>query len=310
MRISAIIRAADDALIFALNAPSGGSLPPSSPGDHINVFLPNGVSRSYSLLEAEARPTAYRIAVKREALSRGGSAWMHETARVEDVIHVSPPANRFPLREDAPHSVFFAGGIGITPIWSMVRALRKRSRSFQLYYRARSRANAVLLDALQADDLRDRLHLSFSEDAHWPRPDIGTIVRESPAGSHFYCCGPVQMMDTFRAACTHVDSEYVHCEQFSAEAALIERGFLLKLRRSRRQLRIHPGETILQRLRGLGLQVPASCEQGVCGSCETRVLGGRPDHKDLILSPEEKRAGAVMMICCSGSMSSELELDL
>lgn len=308
--IAAVMRAGDDALFFELQAPDGAPLPPGSPGAHINLALPNGVSRSYSLLDAPPVPRAYRIAVKREPHSRGGSAWLHDRARVGDTLHAAPPANHFPLVEDARHSVLFAGGIGITPVWCMVRRLRRLGRSFELHYRARSRAGAVLFEEMADEDLRGRVHLSFSDEPAAPRLDIPTVVDLAPQGSHLYCCGPAGMIDAFRHACADVDPARVHMEQFSAETGPLTRGFTLRLNKSGRQLRIAPGDTILQRLREIGVQVPASCEQGVCGSCETRVVSGAPDHKDLILSEQERQSGAVMMICCSGALSPELELDL
>lgn len=310
VRIGDIARAAEDALFFRLEPLDGQALPAATAGAHIDVSMPNGVTRSYSLLEADPQPRAYTIAVKRELASRGGSAWMHESARVGDTLVIAPPVNHFGLVEAAPHSVLIAGGIGITPVWCMARRLQQLGKSFELHYRARSRESAVLLDELHASGLREHVHLGFSDDASGRRPDIDAIVGDAPQGSHFYCCGPAGMIESFHGACRAVDPVRVHVEQFSADIGVLQTGFLLKLKKSGLELRIEPGDTILQRLRAMGLDVPASCEQGVCGSCETRVLHGCPDHKDLILSAQEKQAGTVMMICCSGALSPELELDL
>jgi len=309
-RIHAISYACDDVLLFELRSLNGEPLPAFTPGAHVDVHIPGGLSRSYSLLNDAAERHRYLIGIKRESASRGGSAWMHDVARPGARIEIAKPRNHFALDETASHSVLIAGGIGITPLWSMVQRLQTLKQRWTLYYRARSRRTAPLLDELAHEAIAPHVAASFSDEAHGQRLDITKIVAEAPAGAHFYCCGPVPMMEAFHHACAHIDPARVHLEYFAAkEAAATEGGYTVRLAKSGREIVVKPGQTILSSLHSAGVAVPSSCQQGVCGACEMRVLSGTPDHRDLVLSDAEKAAGATMMICCSGSLSTELVLD-
>ncbi|WP_372656471.1 2Fe-2S iron-sulfur cluster-binding protein [Hydrogenophaga sp.] len=310
-RIHRIEYAAEDVLTFDLRPPGGDLLPPFTAGAHIDVHMPQGVARSYSLLNHAQERHRYLIGIKREAAGRGGSAWMHDAAKVGALIDISAPRNNFTLVEDAAHSVLVAGGIGITPMWCMVQSLAALGRPWTLHFRARSRSSAPLLHELAQPGIAEHVHLGFSDEGAGRRLDWTRLVAQAPEGSHFYCCGPNAMIEAFEGACADVPPERVHVEHFAAkQAAAVEGGFAVRLARSGHELTVEPGQSILESLRACGVVVPSSCQQGVCGACETRVLAGRPDHRDLVLSQAEKDSGKTMMICCSGSHSKELVLDI
>lgn len=310
-RIHRIEYAAQDVRIFELRSPAGAALPAFSAGAHIDLHIPGGISRSYSLLNHSRERHRYLVGIQREPMSRGGSAWMHDSARVGGLVEISAPRNHFAMVEDAPHSVLIAGGIGITPLWSMVQRLEELGRNWTLHYRARSRAIAPLLEALDAPERRSHVHIGFSDESDGQRLDLARVVAEAPEGAHLYCCGPNAMIDAFEVACVGLPSERVHVEHFAArELAATQGGYTVRLARSTRSVVVQPGQTILESLRACGVIVPSSCQQGVCGACETPVLQGQPDHRDLVLSEAEKASGKTMMICCSGSHTNELVLDL
>lgn len=311
LRVHAISFGAEDVLVFDLRSATKADLPPFEPGAHINLHLDHGVVRSYSLLNDSRERHRYVLAIKREEASRGGSAWMHGQARVGMPIQVSGPTNAFGLDGRARHSVLIAGGIGITPLWCMAQSLQASGRSWELHYRAKRRGGAALLDELSQPAWKDRVRLGFSDDTDGPRLDLDALIRSAPEGSHFYCCGPTAMIDAFEQACRKLPPERVHAERFSAaEAPATEGGYAVRLARSGRVLSVLPGHTILATLTASGLKATSACQQGVCGECEVKVLAGTPDHRDLVLSPAERSAGQTMMICCSGSLTPELTLDL
>jgi vanillate O-demethylase ferredoxin subunit len=309
LRIHGIAWATEAVRLVELRHPDGASLPAAAPGAHIDLRLPGGLIRSYSLVGDPEDRRAYRIAVLREPMSRGGSRAVHETLRVGDVLAVEGPRNHFPLVEDAPYSVLIAGGIGITPILPMAERLARLGRPFELHYGARSRADAVLLDRLAPLGAAVRLH--FSGEADGRRCDIAAILSAAPAGTHVYCCGPAPMLDAYTAAAARFDPARVHLERFAAaEPAAVEGGFVVELARSGRMIAVPPGKTILEALNEHGIEPACSCIEGVCGTCETQVLDGVPDHRDAILTPEERAGNRTMMICVSGAKSDRLVLDL
>jgi vanillate O-demethylase ferredoxin subunit len=308
LRIQSISYAAEGVLLFELRPPGAGALPAFTPGAHIDVHLGTGLVRSYSLLNDPEERHRYVIGVKRDPASRGGSAWLHERARAGQLVEVGGPRNNFALHEEAPHSVFLAGGIGITPLWSMIQRLRKLQRPWTLHYGSASRRTAALLE--QVSQCGGQVHTHFVDEGQ-ATLDIAAIVRDAPAGAHFYCCGPSGMLEAFRAACGALPSERVHFEYFANQVApAADGGFTVKLARSGRSVQVEPGRTILETLEACGMDLPFSCREGMCGACETRVLAGRPDHRDLVLSEADRAAGKTMMICCSGALDGEIELDL
>lgn len=309
MRLTATTYVAEQVHLFEFRPVSGKPVPRFTAGAHVDLRLPNGFVRQYSIANSETEDHRYLLGVKREATGRGGSRLMHDELRVGAVLQVGHPRNNFPLDESAAHSVLIAGGIGVTPILSMVARLRSLERSWELHYAVRRRSEAAFLDMLGANDELVQLHVDEEQGGVLDVARIvGAAARE---GVHLYCCGPTPMLEAFTSAAASWPAGQVHLEYFtSAFAPAIEKGFIVELARSKRQIAVVPGQTILEALRANGIKVVSSCEQGICGSCETKVLGGQPDHRDLLLSDEEKAAGEVMMICCSGARSAVLVLDL
>jgi ferredoxin-NADP reductase len=308
VRLVSIRYAARDTHLFELARPGGGTLPSAEPGSHVDLHLPDGAIRQYSLTRCEPAPKSYTLGIKRDERGRGGSRLIFDTLRVGDVLTISTPRNNFPLMESSEHAVLFAGGIGITPIRSMVLRLMAQGRSFELHYSGRSRTEMAFVDELVG--LPDvRLHC---DDEHGGKfPDLARIIASAPQSSHFYCCGPAPMLAAFETATATLPPAHVHVEYFAAkEEKSLEGGYIVQLARSKRELAVPPGRTILQVLQDAGIDVLYSCEQGLCGSCETRVLEGEPDHRDCVLSDDERAANKTMMICCSGAKSDRLVLDL
>lgn len=307
MRLQSIQFAARDINLFEFVSLHGESLPPFSAGAHIDLYLPNGMVRQYSLCNSEQDRHRYIVGVKRDGQGRGGSQFMHENLRVGSVLEVGAPRNNFALAEDSPNTVLIAGGIGITPMVPMVARLRQIARPWQLYYSVRERPDAAFLGTLAGPHVH--LHVDAEHD-NQPL-SLVEIVRNASAGSHLYCCGPAPMLDSFEAATAGRPPTQIHVERFMpSQAAANTGGFTVKLSRRGDSIQVAPGQTILEALRSIGVVVPTSCEQGICGTCETHVLQGAPDHRDALLSDEEKQSGKVMMICCSGSKGDLLVLDL
>lgn len=313
VRVKRIGYEAESVNSYELVAPGGGDLVPFTAGCHIDLHLPNGMIRSYSLVNDQSERKRYIVAVNRDAEGRGGSRLIHDTVRVGDIMTISHPRNNFVLQENAAHSVLIAGGIGITPLLSMIRRLEGLGRSWQLFYAARTRFAAAFLDELHA--LRpgghQNLHVTFDHAPLGRKLDLAAIVEGAPAEAHLYCCGPVSMLEAFEAATTGRPADRVHVEYFKAkEKPAAEGGFEVRLARSGRTITVQPGKTILNALLDAGIAANYACAEGVCGTCETRVIEGIPDHRDQFLSKEERAANKTMMICCSGSRSPTLVLDL
>jgi vanillate O-demethylase ferredoxin subunit len=309
LRVKTATWEAPNIVSYDLRPPEGGELPAFSAGAHIDLTLPNGLIRSYSLLNPQSERHRYVIAVQRDRASRGGSKWVHDNLRAGDFLAVNGPRNNFALNEAAASSLLIAGGIGITPILCMVARLATLQRDWQLVYCARKRADTAFVEALSA--YGERVRFNFDEDPGGAMLDIAHTVRAAPPGAHCYCCGPLPMLAAFEAAGAELARERVHVEYFSAkEPPAVQGGFKVVLAKTGREFVVPPGKTILDTLLDAGLDVAYSCMEGVCGTCETQVLEGTPEHRDLILTAEEQAAGKVMMICCSGSKSERLVLDL
>lgn len=306
LRVRSATWEAPDILSYELRPAGGGELPSFTAGAHVDLTLPNGLIRSYSLVNDQAERHRYVIAVQKDRASRGGSAWVHEYLRPGALLAVNGPRNNFPLNEAAARSVLVAGGIGITPIVCMVRRLTELGKNWTLHYCARTRAVAAFAERLTGD-----VRYNFDGEPGGQLLDIASIVQQAPPDTHFYCCGPLPMLAAFEAATAALPREQVHIEYFTAkEAPAVAGGFTLVLAKSAKQLAVSPGKTILEALLDAGLEVPYSCMEGVCGTCETRVIEGMPDHRDLVLSDAEHAAGKTMMICCSGCKGDRLVLDL
>jgi vanillate O-demethylase ferredoxin subunit len=312
LRLRQIRLEAEGIASYELVPRPGESLPAFSAGAHIDLHLPDKMVRSYSLAGDPAQRDHYLIAVALEGAGRGGSRWLHAVPRVGDVLTVQPPLNDFELNESAAHSVFIAGGIGITPFMAMAARLRALGRSWTLHYIAASPARAAFVRELQelADAPGCALHLHYRCDLT-ERVNVTHIVQQAAGDAHLYCCGPAGMIDEFIAASQSRPPAQVHFERFgSAQAAATGHSYTIELARSGRRLAVPSGKTMLDILLDNGLNIQYACSQGVCGTCLTGVLGGRPDHRDDYLTADEKAANKSIMVCCSGSLDETLVLDL
>lgn len=291
-------------------------LPAFSAGSHIDLHLPTPqgqLIRSYSLLNDPRETHRYRIGVNKDARSRGGSAHVHASLRAGDILTISAPRNNFPLDETAPHQVFIAGGIGITPMLGMLARAQALGTPWTLYYTARTRAHAGFLDLLEtaAGAANGQLVLNFDQEPGGQMLDLQAIVAALPAGAHLYCCGPLPMLEAYEKATADLPAARVHKEYFAAkDAPATEGGFTVELARSRQSLQVPAGKSILDCLIEICAEPPYSCREGICGTCEVKVLAGQPDHRDLVLSEAERSANDRMLVCCSGARSARLVLDL
>lgn len=304
---------AQDTISVELRPVDGGELPAFTAGSHIDLHLPNGLVRSYSLSNDSRERHRYVVGVLRDRASRGGSRCVHEALRVGMPISISEPRNHFALDESARHSVLVAGGIGITPMLCMARRLQSQGSSFEMLYFARDRRSAAFLAELQALGMPLQLH--FDAEAGGP-PDLRALLAQhsADAGLHHYACGPTPMLDAFERVCSELGHANAHIERFSpveVQAASDARSnYTVELKRSGRFIEVTPEKSLLDTLLAAGVKIDHSCCEGVCGSCETRVLSGVPDHRDSVLSAKEKAGNQVMMLCVSGCKSEALVLDL
>lgn len=310
VRLTQIRFEADGIASYEFTPVDAPELPAFEAGSHIDLYLPENRVRSYSLLNDPHERHRYVIAVQREADGRGGSAWMHVTPRVGDMFTISAPLNDFPLREDAAESVFVCGGIGITPVLSMIRRLERIGTKWQLHYAARSArrtAYARELAALACDGGQLALHIEETG----KRLCVREIVARAHPDAHLYCCGPRGMVDEFIDACSGRPREQVHYERFAAaNESATAGGFDIVLYRSGQRIPVAAGKSMLDVLLDHGVDVQYACSSGVCGTCKTGVIDGVPDHRDDYLTDQEKQSNRAVMVCCSGSCSKTLVLDL
>jgi vanillate O-demethylase ferredoxin subunit len=305
---------ATDICAFELVHTDGAALPPFAAGAHIDVTLRDGLVRQYSLCNPPTESHRYRIAVRREANSRGGSIAMHALEE-GGLLDIGEPKNHFPLHAQARHSLLLAGGIGITPILSMAEALDHADASFEMHYCTRSAARTAFRDRLAEARFAERVHLYFDDAQDGGRLQLGALLAQARADTHLYVCGPAGFiaaaLDASKAA--GWDDANVHREFFvGAGAPAQESGgaFQVKLSSTGRVIDVAPEVTVVAALAQAGIEVPTSCEQGVCGTCLTRVLSGEPDHRDVYLMDDEKAANDRFLPCCSRSKSPMLVLDL
>jgi ferredoxin-NADP reductase len=304
---------ADDIISVDLRPAPGVVFPAFQAGSHIDLHLPNGMVRSYSLCNNSQERDRYVVGVLKDRASRGGSRCVHEQLRVGLPITISVPRNLFALHEDATHSVLVAGGIGVTPVLCMARRLKDLGHSFEFLYFARSRKSAAFVAEIEALGVPVTWH--FDDEKGGP-PDLTALLgRRAPAASeHFYACGPAVMLDNFEKTCAALGHANAHIERFTAVevAAAVDAKttFTVELRRSGQTFEVTPDTTLHKRLIEINADVPFSCEEGICGSCETKVLEGVPDHRDMVLTDAERAANKAMMVCVSGCKSARLVLDI
>ena len=313
-RVHTLRYEAEDITSIELRPVGAAAFPqPVEAGAHIDLHLPNGMVRSYSLLNEPGESARYVVAVLKDRKSRGGSRCVHEQLRVGQTLTLSAPRNNFPLNESASHTVLVAGGIGVTPVLCMGRRLKQLGRSFEFIYSARSRAAAALVDEVAA--LACPVHWHFDDERGGP-PDLRALLAARPAkaDTHYYACGPAVMLDAFEQACAGLGYGHAHIERFSAvevaAATDARQSYTVELAQSGKVAQVTAGVSLLQALRSVGVDPITSCEEGICGACETRVLDGVPDHRDSVLTAAEREQNKVMMICVSGCRSERLVLDL
>ena len=292
-------------------APLEGVLPTFQPGAHIDVHLPNGLVRQYSLTNGPGESSCYRIGVKLEPDSSGGSSCLHETVREGDVLAISEPRNNFPLRRDSNRTILVAGGIGITPLLAMAQSLDRMSLAFELHCFAQSGDHIAFADVVEGLGRSVVRHLGLSPDE--TVAEIRRLVVGYETFANLYVCGPGPMLEAVRreAAAAGWPDDAVHFEYFKNTNEIDDSStFEVALARSAMTVTVPAGATILEVLRGHGVIMPSSCEQGACGTCVATVLEGEPDHQDVYLNDSEHRAGDRIMTCVSRSSSDRLVLDL
>ncbi len=293
-----------------LAAPEGGTLPRWAPGAHIDVECgETGLSRQYSLCGDPADAGAFEIAVLRESASRGGSTWVHDTLRAGMRLKIRGPRNHFRLDEEGRRAIFIAGGIGITPISAMARRARELGIDYELHYSGRSRATMAFIDEL-AQQHGERLHLHVSDEG--TRNDLDAL--QVDAHTRVYACGPARLLDALQAASEAWPEDALRVEHFAASMGQLdpanEHAFEVELKDSGLVLTVAPDQTVLDALRRANIDVQSDCEEGLCGSCEVRVLAGQIDHRDVVLTRAEREAQSRMMTCCSRAKGARLVLEL
>jgi ferredoxin-NADP reductase len=292
-----------------LRDPDGGELPAWRPGAHLDVRLSPEIERQYSLCGEPAELGSYRVAVLREPQSRGGSELVHGTLRVGDRVGVRGPRNNFEL-DPAPSYRFIAGGIGITPILPMVRAAAAAGSDWRLLYGGRRRDSMAFLE--QLEPFAERVEVA-PEEEHGLL-DLDRELAEIGPGTLVYCCGPGPLLDAVEERCAGLPAGTLRVERFTPRdqvpAPTGDQPVVVECARSGLTVEVPAGTTILDALRAEGLELESSCEEGICGTCETRVLEGTPDHRDSLLSESEREEGRTMMICCSRAIGGRLVLDV
>ncbi len=301
---------------FELVSPSGGALPGFSAGAHLVIHLPNGLTRQYSMCNDPSETHRYELGVLKANDGRGGSAFMHDMVKAGDLLNVDAPRNNFDLKPDAQTYILIAGGVGITPLLAMGRQLNRLGRHYRLFYCTRSAETTAYRELLSGTDFAGKI--TFVHDGGDPKQglDVEALLRDVPQNGRVYCCGPAGLMAAVRAAAAHWPVERVHFEAFSADPAAKpaasggDQAFEIELASSGKVLTVAVGTSILDVLRDQGIAIPSACEEGICGTCIVTVLEGQPDHRDQILTDEEKAAGDCITVCCSRAQSARLKLDL
>lgn len=299
----------DGVAVLELRHPAGVALPQWTPGSHIDVVLQPDLVRQYSLCGDPSDPGCWRIAVLREPDGRGGSQYVHDKLDVGDSVRVRGPRNNFELR-DAPRYIFIAGGIGITPMLPMVAAAHAAGSDWTLTYGGRRRGSMAFVDELTTL-YPDSVEVCAQDVSG--RPDLSAILGTPLPDTLVYCCGPAGLLDAVAERCEQWPAGTLHVERFAARelgAPVLDEPFEVELALSGTTVTVPPGTSILEAVTAAGVQVLSSCQEGTCGTCETSVLGGVVEHRDSLLTDEERAADDTMMICVSRAACPRLILDL
>jgi len=303
-----------DICTFELVGADGRKLPAFSAGSHIDVEMPGGITRQYSLCNESDETHRYVIGVLKDQNSRGGSRALHEEVNEGDLLTISPPRNHFALAHAANHSILFAGGIGITPILCMAQRLAAAGEPFEVHYCTRSRERTAFLGRLGSSSFAPKVNFHFDDGPDEQKLKLESILTSQAAGVQLYVCGPKGFMDAVLSKAREHDwpEDQLHYEFFGAapEKSESDGSFEVQLASSGRIVIVSKDQTVVQALEEAGVSVVVSCEQGVCGTCMTRVLEGEPDHRDMFLTKEEHAKNDQFLPCCSRSKSARLVLDL
>lgn len=302
---------------FELARVDGAALPPFSAGSHIDVHLPGGLTRQYSLCNTSHSlhddPHRYRIAVLRDAASRGGSVAMHDSVHAGDVLTISTPRNHFALHP-AQRTLLLAGGIGVTPLLCMADRLARTGADFALHYCTRSVERTAFASEIAASAMAPHVHFHFDAGAPEQKLDLAAVLAAPGADKRLYVCGPAGFIDhvVTTAKAMGWAQDNIHLEYFGAPAQDTsgDQGFEVRIASTGKVYPIAADVSVVEALRKEGIDILTSCEQGVCGTCLTRVLEGEVDHRDMYLTDEEKAANEQFMPCCSRAHSKLLVLDL
>jgi ferredoxin-NADP reductase len=295
---------ADGVVLLTLRHPAGDPLPAWEPGAHMDLVLSPGLVRQYSLCGDPADRSVLRLAVLREPDGRGGSHYVHDRLQTGDPVRIRGPRNNFPL-VDASRYLFIAGGIGITPILPMLAAAEQRQAEWRLVYGGRTRSSMAFRDEL-CRDYGDRVSIRPQDETGLL--DLDSLLSEPAQETAIYCCGPEPLLAAVEQRCA---PGALHVERFTPKPDTGPSvSFEVELAQSGRTLVVPEGKSVLEVIEGAGVNVLSSCREGTCGTCETVVLAGAPDHRDSLLTEEEKAAGDTMMICVSRSCGGRLVLDL
>lgn len=305
---------ADDIASFVFAPVDGKLLPPFSAGSHIWVKVPGGLTRQYSLCNDPVEQHRYRIAVLRETLSRGGSAAMHDEVNEGDIVSISRPHNHFPLRQ-ADYSLLLAGGIGVTPLLCMAMQLHASGSDFVMHYCTRSAQRTAFLEEIAASEFASNVRFHFDAGGEDQKLNLDKLLEKPDAGTRIYVCGPKGFIDNVldTARIKGWPEDLVHREYFGSAAVhdkLSDGSFQVEIASSGKIYSVAADQSITDALRVHGIDIPTSCEQGVCGTCVTRVIAGEPDHRDEYFTEEERKRGDQCTPCCSRSKSAILVLDL
>jgi vanillate O-demethylase ferredoxin subunit len=320
VKVASIRQETPEIKSFDLVSADGRPLPPAAPGSHIDVQAANligdggrQVLRQYSLCQGPDEKTLYRIGVKRESHSRGGSLWIHDNVQVGDSLMIGEPRSNFPPVANAALHVLVAGGIGITPMLSLAEFLHQKSAPFQLHYFVRSVEHAAFYEAIKEAPYHENVHLHLGLNPEGTTDHLRKIVIDRTEGAHLYLCGPGPFMAMAQTLAEPLwPSDAVHREHFGAAipTRASDTAFSVRLVRSGQTLPVGCGETILEVLEAAGKVIDSSCRQGACGTCVATVLAGVPDHRDSFLLPEEQAEGNCVVTCVSRALTEELVLDL
>ncbi|HEY0295327.1 MAG TPA: PDR/VanB family oxidoreductase [Bordetella sp.] len=308
MRLDAIRYGARNINLYHFVPVSGGPLPAAEPGAHIDLRIGEGLTRQYSLINAGDAPGEYVIAVQKDERGRGGSKAFHTASIVGEEYLISPPRNHFALTSRGSPTFLFAGGIGITPLFNMYRSLKRDGHPVTLYYWARTAADFLFYDELRA---AEDVHLIATDPDPARVALLNDVIPAIADDAHLYCCGPAGMLAAFDAACAGRRGELIHQERFAAKDIAPGTGtFEVRLARFGKTIVVDPDTSILQACLEAGADVSYSCEEGVCGACEVRVLAGKVVHNDTVRSASAHDAEGTMMICCSRAAGASLTLDV